>query len=509
MKKIKSFIFSESKLAKAIFGGLVVAIFALVFIPSMHAEFLRIEGDAGWGYGYGYGYGYGSGFDAGLFYGTRTGGSDMELYLYDYGFGYRASLENVLDGDVSYQEVPAADMADAVPTLFYLPGSDPTATDSLTAADNIAFTATNADGDIQVLIPSGTVITNSDSTAFDATTLTSADRLSSITATTISSTATLKGAAEFGATGETLYFSAPITVKIPVSSSLNGTTLSLQRSADSGSTWATTGLAAASTDTCTAGVASNEASGVVVSGGYATIYTCRASYFAVYSAGSGGSSSSGGSSGIVSPVCTSVTYGDFAATCFAGYQYRNVLSSYPANCTLTAAQQEATKKVCGATDPITTPDSPAAEVGMDSGLRNAFVAAEKGLVTRVNAALAKRLSGRILLQVQAHGEAWYVNPLNLAKYYLGRPADAFGIMRGLGLGVSEKDYSSWNGKAPSRLAGRILLRVQAHGEAYYVNPLDLKLNYLGRPADAFAIMRNLGLGITNDNLRQISVEDVE
>ncbi|KKT13235.1 MAG: Cell wall surface anchor family protein [Candidatus Falkowbacteria bacterium GW2011_GWF2_43_32] len=499
MKKIKSFIFSESKLAKAIFGFLVVAVFALVLGPNLYAQFMRQTGDSGWGYGYGYGYGYGSGFDGGTLYGYKTDftTSAAGVYGYGFGYGYRASADSVAVGDVSYQEVPAASIAAAVPTLFTVAGGDPTATDSLTAADNIAFTATNADGDIQVLIPSGTVITNSDSTAFDATTLTSADRLSSITATTISSTATLKGAAEFGATGETLYFSAPITVKVPVSSSLNGTTLSLKRSADSGSTWATTGLAAASTDTCTAGVASNEASGVVVSDGYATIYTCRASYFAVYSAGSSSSSSSGGSSGIVSPVCTSVTYGDFAATCFAGYQYRNVLSSYPSNCTLTAAQQEATKKVCGATDPVTTPSTTSTtEVGMDSGLRNAFVAAEKGLVTRVNAALAKRLSGRILLQVQAHGEAWYVNPLNLAKYYLGRPADAFGIMRGLGLGVSEKDYSSWNGKAPSRLAGRILL-------------LDLKLNYLGRPADAFAIMRNLGLGITNDNLRQISVEDVE
>jgi hypothetical protein len=247
-----------------------------------------------------------------------------------------------------------------------------------------------------------------------------------------------------------------------------------------------------------------------VSGGYATIYTCRASYFATYSISSSGGSGSSGGSQVAAATCTSVTYGEYSAACFGGYQYRNVLSSYPNNCTLTAAQQEATKKLCGAADqPTTITETPAAEVGMDSGLRNAFVMAEKGLVKRVNAALARRLSGRILLQVQENGEAWYVNPVNFAKYYLGRPADAFGIMRGLGLGVSEKDYSSWNGKAPSRLAGRILLRVQAKGEAYYVNPLDLKLHYLGRPADAFAIMRNFGLGITNDNLRQISVEDVK
>ena len=43
--------------------------------------------------------------------------------------------------------------------------------------------------------------------------------------------------------------------------------------------------------------------------------------------------------------------------------------------------------------------------------------------------------------------------------------------------------------------------------AYYVNPLNLKMYYLGRPADAFSVMRSLGLGITNANLRQIEVKE--
>ena len=64
-------------------------------------------------------------------------------------------------------------------------------------------------------------------------------------------------------------------------------------------------------------------------------------------------------------------------------------------------------------------------------------------------------------------------------------------------------------KAPARLAGRIILRVKAHGEAYYVNPLDLKLYSLGRPADAFALMRKFGLGITDANLRLIGAAEVK
>lgn len=114
------------------------------------------------------------------------------------------------------------------------------------------------------------------------------------------------------------------------------------------------------------------------------------------------------------------------------------------------------------------------------------------------------LSGRILLQVEEQGQAWYVNPLDNHRYYLGRPADAFELMRTWGLGVSNSDLESLlNKTAPQRLAGRILLQVEDKGQAYYINPLTLKLFYLGRPADAFALMRQQALGISNQNLARI------
>ena len=118
---------------------------------------------------------------------------------------------------------------------------------------------------------------------------------------------------------------------------------------------------------------------------------------------------------------------------------------------------------------------------------------------------ALSLDGRILLQVQDKGQAWYVNPLNSSRYYLGRPDDAFNLIRSLGLGVSNQDLASFQNSAPRRLAGRILLQVQDKGQAYYVAPLDLKLYYLGRPADAFNLMRSQGLGITNLDLSKIPV----
>ncbi|MFA5108928.1 MAG: transglutaminase-like domain-containing protein [Patescibacteria group bacterium] len=118
---------------------------------------------------------------------------------------------------------------------------------------------------------------------------------------------------------------------------------------------------------------------------------------------------------------------------------------------------------------------------------------------------ATNLNGRILLAVQDKGQAWYVNPVNSRRYYLGRPDDAFQIMRSLGLGITNADFATWQKIAPRRLAGRILLKVQDKGQAYYVDPLDLKLYYLGRPTDSFNLMRSKGLGITNNDLARIPI----
>lgn len=117
------------------------------------------------------------------------------------------------------------------------------------------------------------------------------------------------------------------------------------------------------------------------------------------------------------------------------------------------------------------------------------------------------LAGRILLQVEDKGQAWYISPTNNKRYYLGRPADAFNIMRKLGLGISNKNFDALTTTPNRSLLGRILIKVEDNGRAYYYNPVNAKLYYLGRPDDAFKIIRNLGLGISNANLNKISVSN--
>lgn len=176
----------------------------------------------------------------------------------------------------------------------------------------------------------------------------------------------------------------------------------------------------------------------------------------------------------------------------------------------------------------------------------------------------EKLAGKILLQVESRGEAWYLNPGDYKRYYLGKPIDAFDLMRELGIGISNidlnkipigiikyNDVDSDNDGLTNRLEiaigtnynmadtdndgysdfeeiqnnynpigagkqlldfgfseinlGKIFLQTEKNGEAWYVNPKDNKRYFLGRPADALDVMKNLGLGISNINLGKISI----
>lgn len=130
-------------------------------------------------------------------------------------------------------------------------------------------------------------------------------------------------------------------------------------------------------------------------------------------------------------------------------------------------------------------------------LSNAFLVCPAQAAT-----LASQLSGRILLQVESRGEAWYVNPKDLKKYYLGKPEDAYTLMKQLSVGISEQEFASWNHGAPSWAKGKLYIRPQSHGEAYYVD-LNQRWHYLGRPLDAWQLFRAKGLGISNNDLAKI------
>ena len=122
--------------------------------------------------------------------------------------------------------------------------------------------------------------------------------------------------------------------------------------------------------------------------------------------------------------------------------------------------------------------------------------------------LATRLKGKILLQVESNGEAWYVEPKTGERYYMANGDEAYKIMRNLGVGITNKDLEKMQNDKnfATKHSGKIFLQVESRGEAYYVD-FSGNLYYLKNGTEAFNIMRNLGLGITNKNLGAIPAHE--
>lgn len=174
-----------------------------------------------------------------------------------------------------------------------------------------------------------------------------------------------------------------------------------------------------------------------------------------------------------------------------------------------------------------------------------------------------KLRGRILLQIEGHGEAWYVSPNDGKRFYMSNGTVAYEMMRRFGLGITNAnlvkipigldkrfneadtdgdgvpdkmeealgidsaktdsdddgydDYAEiMNGYNPGgggqwpqdfglseKLKGRIVLQVEGRGEAWYINPDDGRRYYMKDGGSAYEIMRFLSLGITNENLNKI------
>jgi hypothetical protein len=182
---------------------------------------------------------------------------------------------------------------------------------------------------------------------------------------------------------------------------------------------------------------------------------------------------------------------------------------------------------------------------------------------------AGKLAGRILLQVESRGEAWYVDGTSGQRYYLKDGRSAYEALRRFGTGVTSADLakipigiesraattdadgdglddkleeaigtdpgradtdgdgyadgtevkSGYNPRGAGKLAtnsalvgklkGKILLQVEGRGQAWYVNPADGKRYYLKDGSAAYQIMKYLSLGATNDTLAKIPVGELK
>lgn len=124
-------------------------------------------------------------------------------------------------------------------------------------------------------------------------------------------------------------------------------------------------------------------------------------------------------------------------------------------------------------------------------------------------------SGRILLDVSSHGEAWYVNPQTHMRVSLGRPAEALERLRDRAVYVSFDNISRLSDD-PAKPgddaayaeaeAGLVLAPDDLIGAAWYVDPATGIRHRLATPSDAWDVMRLLGRPASAATLKAIAVE---
>jgi hypothetical protein len=98
---------------------------------------------------------------------------------------------------------------------------------------------------------------------------------------------------------------------------------------------------------------------------------------------------------------------------------------------------------------------------------------------------------------------WYVDPTTQNKFFLKDGDSAYQALRAFGTGISNKDFGRL--KDPNfvkPLKGKILLQVESHGEAYYIDDQG-QSHYLKDGAAAYEVMKDEALGISNEDLSKV------
>ncbi|MCK5061135.1 hypothetical protein KAR28_01135 [Candidatus Parcubacteria bacterium] len=136
---------------------------------------------------------------------------------------------------------------------------------------------------------------------------------------------------------------------------------------------------------------------------------------------------------------------------------------------------------------------------------------ETKLSVKPDEELFLRLKGEILLQVESVGEAWWLNPDDKKRYFLGRPGDTWRTIQNKGIKIASDElvqYLYFDKSFPLITAGRFVINEDDLTDVYYVLPKSLKGIKLNSAQEAWEVMKEQGMGISNENIRKLSVAQI-
>jgi len=134
-----------------------------------------------------------------------------------------------------------------------------------------------------------------------------------------------------------------------------------------------------------------------------------------------------------------------------------------------------------------------------------FFFATPGLVFAVSATtIANRYAGKVVKNPK--GGIWYVEPASKKRYPIMDAEQTFAAIQKAGTGIKHAELTKYlKAGFPRRLAGKILIDAEANGAAYYVNPARLKGVALKSAYEGFLALRDLSVNISTTDLVKIPI----
>lgn len=122
----------------------------------------------------------------------------------------------------------------------------------------------------------------------------------------------------------------------------------------------------------------------------------------------------------------------------------------------------------------------------------------------VDKKLSEKLKGKLLLDVENKGKIFYINPKDLKKYEVTF-ANALPLFQKLSLGISNQNLdqisTSKSTTLGKQLAGKLLLQVEDKGRIWYIDSNGKKHEVTW--ANLMNLFKSLSLGINTENLNKI------
>lgn len=124
--------------------------------------------------------------------------------------------------------------------------------------------------------------------------------------------------------------------------------------------------------------------------------------------------------------------------------------------------------------------------------------------------LAKRLAGRLVLQVESVGEMWYIDPKTLKAVFVGSLNDIDRLKTEYAITVSDRDLARItlrnqkivDSTYSRKMAGRLLLQ-SSNGKLWYVSPVDLRRYEVSSGIEGVRDLWRQAIGISQKNFAQL------